>query len=165
MRIKAISVLSVTFWLGNVYIVCPSVLSCGNLKLHQTLEVKNVLKQEKIIRTTQPRSLFSYTALLVKVKNSSQKILSTDGFRLSANCQPTVGRQSADSFRYVPGRSVGRLSADNRPGQRRRPVGNLSVGLNLKWSYAFTYLFVHYNRFAWYRVNRQQGEFTSDIKH
>ena len=115
MRIKAISVLSVTFWLGNVYIVCPSVLSCGNLKLHQTLEVKNVLKQEKIIRTTQPRSLFSYTALLVKVKNSSQKILSTDGFRLSANCQPTVGRQSADSRPTVFVTFQAEVLADCRP--------------------------------------------------
>ena len=33
----------------SVYIVCPSVLSCSNLKLHlfQTLEVKNIFKQEK----------------------------------------------------------------------------------------------------------------------
>ena len=51
--------------------VCPSVLSCSNLKLHQTLEVKNTLKQENIIlqltfttaltltgfRTTRPCSL------------------------------------------------------------------------------------------------------------
>ena len=54
----------------SVYIVCPSVLSCSNLKLHQTLNVKNVFKQEKIMpqltsnpgltltgfRTTRPRS-------------------------------------------------------------------------------------------------------------
>ena len=32
-----------------VYIVCPSVLSCSNLKLHQTLQVKSIFKQEKII--------------------------------------------------------------------------------------------------------------------
>ena len=32
-----------------VYIVCPSVLSCSYLKLHQTLEVKNIFKEEKII--------------------------------------------------------------------------------------------------------------------
>ena len=32
-----------------VYTVCPAVLSCSNLKLHQTLEVKNILKQEKIM--------------------------------------------------------------------------------------------------------------------
>ena len=32
----------------SVYIVCPTVLSCSNLKLHQMLEVKNVFKQEKI---------------------------------------------------------------------------------------------------------------------
>ena len=31
-----------------VYIVCPSVLSCSNVKLHQTLEVKNTFQQEKI---------------------------------------------------------------------------------------------------------------------
>ena len=30
-------------------IVCPSVLSYSNLKLHKTLEVKNILKQEKIM--------------------------------------------------------------------------------------------------------------------
>ena len=30
----------------SVYIVCPSVLSCSNFKLHQTLEVKNIFKQE-----------------------------------------------------------------------------------------------------------------------
>ena len=53
----------------SVYIVCPSVLNCSNLKLHQTSEVKNIFKQEKIMlqltfnpglmltgfRTTRPR--------------------------------------------------------------------------------------------------------------
>ena len=52
----------------SVYIICPTVLSCSNLKLQQTLEVKNNFKQEKILlqltfipeltltgfRTTQP---------------------------------------------------------------------------------------------------------------
>ena len=34
----------------SVYIVCPAVLSCSNLKLHQMLEVKNIFfKEEKII--------------------------------------------------------------------------------------------------------------------
>ena len=33
----------------SVYTVCPSVLSCSNLKLHQTLEVKNIFKQENIM--------------------------------------------------------------------------------------------------------------------
>ena len=33
----------------SVYLVCPSVLSCSNLKLHQTLEVKNIFKQENIL--------------------------------------------------------------------------------------------------------------------
>ena len=33
----------------GVYIVSPSVLSCGNLKLHRTLEAKNTLKHEKIV--------------------------------------------------------------------------------------------------------------------
>ena len=51
--------------------MCPSVLSCSNLKLHQTFEVKNIFKQEKIMlqsmitpglmltgfRTTRPRLL------------------------------------------------------------------------------------------------------------
>ena len=55
----------------SVYIVCPSVLKCSNLKLHQTSEVKNIFKQEKIMlqltfnpglmltgfRTTRPRFL------------------------------------------------------------------------------------------------------------
>ena len=35
--------------LRSVYIVCLAVLSCSNLKLHQTLEVKNIFKQEKIM--------------------------------------------------------------------------------------------------------------------
>ena len=52
----------------SVYVVCPSVLSSSNLKLHQTLEGKNIFKQENIMlkltfnpgltltgfRTTQP---------------------------------------------------------------------------------------------------------------
>ena len=56
---------------GSVYIFCPSVLRFSNLKLHQTLQVKTILKLEKIIpqltfnpgltltgfRTTQPRTL------------------------------------------------------------------------------------------------------------
>ena len=33
----------------SVYIVCPSVLSCSNLKLYQTLEVKNIFKQESMM--------------------------------------------------------------------------------------------------------------------
>ena len=33
----------------SVYIVCPSILSCINLKLHQILEVKNIFKQENRI--------------------------------------------------------------------------------------------------------------------
>ena len=33
----------------SVYIVCPSVLSCGSHNLHETLEAKNTLKQEKIM--------------------------------------------------------------------------------------------------------------------
>ena len=33
----------------SVYIVCPSVISFSNLKLHQTLEVKNIFKQERPI--------------------------------------------------------------------------------------------------------------------
>ena len=54
----------------SVYIVCPSVLSCSNLKLHRKLEVKNIFKQENVMlqltfnpgltltgfRTTRPRS-------------------------------------------------------------------------------------------------------------
>ena len=33
----------------SVYIICPAVLSCSNLKLHQTLEVKNIFKLEKVM--------------------------------------------------------------------------------------------------------------------
>ena len=33
----------------SVYIVCPSVLSYCNLKLHQKLEEKNIFKQENVI--------------------------------------------------------------------------------------------------------------------
>ena len=33
----------------SVYIVCPSVLRCSNLELHQTLEVKNIFKQENVM--------------------------------------------------------------------------------------------------------------------
>ena len=33
----------------SVCIVCPSVLNCSNLKLHQTSEVKHIFKQEKIM--------------------------------------------------------------------------------------------------------------------
>ena len=33
----------------SVYIVCPSILSCSNLKLHQTLEVKNIFEQENLM--------------------------------------------------------------------------------------------------------------------
>ena len=33
----------------SVYIVCPSILSCSNLKLHQIAEVKNIYKQENIM--------------------------------------------------------------------------------------------------------------------
>ena len=33
----------------SVYIVYPAVLSCSNLKLHQTSAVKNIFKEEKIM--------------------------------------------------------------------------------------------------------------------
>ena len=36
----------------SVYIVFPAVLSCSNLKLHQTSEVKNIFKQEKMLQLT-----------------------------------------------------------------------------------------------------------------
>ena len=40
----------VTFWLRILFVLfSPSVLSCFNRKLHQTLEVKNIFKQEKIM--------------------------------------------------------------------------------------------------------------------
>ena len=56
---------------SSVYIVCPSVLSSSDLKLHQTLEVNNIFKQENIMlqltfnpgltligfRTTRPRTI------------------------------------------------------------------------------------------------------------
>ena len=34
---------------SSVYIVCPSVLSYYNLRLHQTLKVKNIFKQENVM--------------------------------------------------------------------------------------------------------------------
>ena len=33
----------------SVYIVCSSVLNCSNLKLHQILEVKNILKYQNLM--------------------------------------------------------------------------------------------------------------------
>ena len=39
----------------SVYIVCPSVLSCSSHKLHETLEAKNTLNQEKIMRSIHRR--------------------------------------------------------------------------------------------------------------
>ena len=33
----------------SVHIVCPSVLSCSNLKLRQTLEAKNIFRQENVM--------------------------------------------------------------------------------------------------------------------
>ena len=33
----------------SVYIACPALLSCNNLEPHQTLQVKNIFKQEKIM--------------------------------------------------------------------------------------------------------------------
>ena len=33
----------------SVYIICPSILSCGNFKLHQTLEAKNIFKYENVM--------------------------------------------------------------------------------------------------------------------
>ena len=56
----------------SVFIVCPSVLSCSNLKLHQILEVKKILIQENIMlqlqfnpglgltgfRTNRPKSFY-----------------------------------------------------------------------------------------------------------
>ena len=71
----------------SVYIVCPSVLNCSNLKLHQTSEVKNIFKQEKIMlqltfnpglmltgfRTTRPRitSIFRKEDIPVRVVHKS----------------------------------------------------------------------------------------------
>ena len=68
----------------SVYIVCPSVLSCSNLKLHQTLEVKNIFKQENIMlqltfnpgltltgfRTTRPRIFADDTNIFISSLNS-----------------------------------------------------------------------------------------------
>ena len=58
----------------SVYSVCPSVLSCSNLKLHQTLDGENIFIQENMMlqllfnpgltltgfRKTWPRSTFSW---------------------------------------------------------------------------------------------------------
>ena len=73
----------------SVYIVCPSVLSCSNLKLHQILEVKNIFKQENIVlqltfnpglaltgfRTTRPRTIavhVRYNSLYVSLPSSAK---------------------------------------------------------------------------------------------
>ena len=73
--------------------VCPSVLSCRNLKLHQTFEGKNIFKQEKVmlqltfipvltstgLRTTRPR-----LAEQVRLNENSRIALSNDlGFQIS----------------------------------------------------------------------------------
>ena len=95
----------------SVYFVCPSVLRCGNLKLHQTLEVKNIFKQEKIMpqlafnpgltltgfRTTRPRNVaFNATVMDDKLKplsaftrrNTSVKLVRASFKR--ARCQSNL---------------------------------------------------------------------------
>ena len=51
------------FWLDNLFIniVCSSVLSCSNLKLHQALEVKNIFKQDKMM--LQLRYILSWVSI------------------------------------------------------------------------------------------------------
>ena len=62
----------------SVYVVCPSVLSCNNPKLHQTLEMKSTFKQENTMlhltfnpgltltsfQTTRPCSVFPTFTLI-----------------------------------------------------------------------------------------------------
>ena len=75
----------------SVYIVCPSVLSCSNLKLHQTSEVKNIFKQENIMvqltfnpgltlpgfRTTRPRRISENTSTADQTKTSHWLVASS----------------------------------------------------------------------------------------
>ena len=49
----------------SVYIVCPVVLRCSNLKLHQTLEVKNISKQEKIMLNVNVNLLSNHPAPVI----------------------------------------------------------------------------------------------------
>ena len=81
----------------SVYIVCPAVLSGINLKLHQTLEVKNVFKEEKIMLqlTINPgltlTSSLNNPALLSSAENiyvrAPKKILLRDIRPLGARAQ------------------------------------------------------------------------------
>ena len=48
----------------SVHIVCPVVLSSSNLKLHQTLEVRNIPKQEKIMLNVNVNLLSNHPALV-----------------------------------------------------------------------------------------------------
>ena len=65
----------------SVHIVFPSVLSCSNLKLRQTLEAKNLFKQENVMlqltlnpgltltgfRTTRPRAKYIIIIIIIVI--------------------------------------------------------------------------------------------------
>ena len=74
----------------SVDIVFPAVLSCSDLKLHQTSEVKNIFKQEKVrlqltfnpgltltgLRTTRPRTIavhVRYKSLYISLPSSAKQ--------------------------------------------------------------------------------------------
>ena len=84
----------------SVYIVYPAVLSCSNLKLHQTLEMKNIFKQEKImlqlnfnpglaltgIQTTRP--CFEGVSQITSVLGTKQRF-NKERFQIEGNLRST----------------------------------------------------------------------------
>ena len=83
----------------SVYIVCPSVLSCCNLKLHQMWEVKNIFKQENIMRqltfnpgltltgfrTTRPWCTVHHLSILLYTKLTISALVTSSSCRLHNN--------------------------------------------------------------------------------
>ena len=62
-------------WKPNLF-SCPAVLSCSNLKLHQTLDLKNIFKQEKImlqLTFNSGSSAFEQSAPAEKIQNTQIK--------------------------------------------------------------------------------------------
>ena len=78
----------------SVYTVCPSVLSCSNLKLHQRVEVKNTFKYENVMlqltfnpgltltgfQTTLPRVFYIFSYKQVLRKNWYPRLLEDLGY-------------------------------------------------------------------------------------
>ena len=84
----------------SVYIFCPAVLSCSNLKLHQTVHLKNIFKQEEIMlqlpfnpgltligfRTTRPRGPFLERPGILFWNRSLEKIRVCSDLKWSPFC-------------------------------------------------------------------------------